>query len=571
MDRNHNIEIPPKDEEELELEKLVFGDFENFEINLKRTNFLDSDVEDEDEANSEFYDSNDETESSEGDEDLFFIDDGNNDNEESLDMDVDEDGDGKSRKRSHEEEEESEHDDESEDEESDDEIAWEDSDDEEVKISLKSADRLKKLRKLETDDFVSGKSYIHRLRSQFEKIYPKPTWVNKLKEDDETHKEEDDEDIYDGEEGTTKVSTGNTNALLKILNSTDKFIVTKQLKLISPNKISIVRLKDANQTKRSKSGIQSLSFHKSQPLLLTGGFDRTLRIYHIDGRLNNLVTSLHLKDSPIYSCHFLPLVTKDNKNLIYASGRRRYMNRWDLNTGEVEKISRMYGHEKFQKSMEYFKISPKGNYIGMVGSSGYCNILNGLTGQFLTCFKIEGTIIDFEISNDEKVIIIINTMGEVWEFDFDTSESNTTSNNRLIARWQDESGVGITKLKLGGPKNQWLAIGTNNGIVNIYDRTYSNRTSGTNIRKPMKTVENLITTISCLQFSPDGQLLVIASRGKRDALRLVHLPSGSVYLNWPTSGTPLGKVTAVTFLPNNQLLAIGNEAGKVTLWRLTHY
>lgn len=557
-----DIQIPPKDEEELALERLVFGDLENFQNNLKNTNFLDSEDEAEDEdANSQFYDSDDGTQSSEGDEDLFFIDDGNQDgNEQSLDMEVDEQGEGSDDNNRKRQRLEPQSDDSSDEPDDSSDNAWSDSEDEIVQISLKSSDKLKKLRKLETDDLVSGRSYIHKLRSQFEKIYPKPTWASKLAEEEHEGQGDSDEDDYDHDDGMDGQgpTTGNTNALLNILNSQDKFIVTKQLKLISPNKISIVRMKDANQTKRSKSGIQSLSFHQTQPLLLTGGFDKTLRIYHIDGKINNLVTSLHLKNSPIYSCQFLSLKTKDNTNLIYASGRRRYMNKWDLNSGQVEKISRMYGHEKFQKSMEYFKISSMGNYIGLTGSSGYCNILNGLTGQFLTCFKIEGTIIDFDFSNDEQVIIIINTMGEVWEFNL------KDDNKKVLNRWQDESGVGITKLKIGGPKNRWLAIGSNNGIVNIYDRT-------TGSTKPFKTVENLITTISSLQFSPDGQLLVIASRGKRDALRLVHLPTGSVYSNWPTSGTPLGKVTAVTFLPNNQMLAIGNEAGKVTLWRLTHY
>lgn len=537
------VVIPPKDEEELALERLVFGDLDNFEQNLRKTNFLDSDDEVEAEG---FYDS-DQSESSEGDEDLFFIDDGQN-QAEGLDMEVDEDPDTRKRARSS---------DEGSDEEvsSDSSGAWSDSEDEQVQISLKSSDKLKKLRKLETDDFVHGKSYITRLRSQFEKIYPKPLWVDKLAEADVAGS---DSEVEDDETGG--VSTGNTNALLNILNSTDKFIVTKQLKLISPNKISITRLKDANQTRRSKSGIQALSFHQTQPLLMTGGFDRTVRIYHIDGRVNNMVTSLHLKDTPIYTCQFLPLVTKDNKNLVYASGRRRYMNKWDLNSGQVEKISRMYGQEKFQKSMEYFKISSKGNYIGLIGSSGYCNLLNGMTGQYVKNFKTEGTIIDFDFTNDEKEVVVVNTMGEVREFSVEAED-----NRKLIKKWNDESGVGITKLKVGGPKNRWLAIGTNNGIVNLYDRTSQTPT------KPFKTVENLITTISSLQFSPDGQLLVIASRAKRDAMKLVHLPTGTVYSNWPTSGTPLGKVTAVTFLPNNQMLAVGNEAGKVTLWRLTHY
>ena len=105
--------------------------------------------------------------------------------------------------------------------------------------------------------------------------------------------------------------------------------------------------------------------------------------------------------------------------------------------------------------------------------------------------------------------------------------------------------------------NRWVAIGNNNRIVNIYDRSVF--APETTHPKPIKTVENLITSISSLVFNPDGQLLCIASRAKRDALRLVHLPSGSVYSNWPTSGTPLGKVTSIAFSPNNEMLAIGNK------------
>ncbi|EGV64531.1 U3 snoRNP protein [Yamadazyma tenuis] len=533
-----DLEIPPKDMEELQLEKLVFGDMENFQMNLKKTDNLleyntsDEELEGVDSDASKFYSGSDD-ENDRQDDDMFFIDDGENSNgvEGTVDMELDDSDDNESES------------------EEDEEHAWSDSEDEKVSISLVASDKLKKLRKSTTDDYVNGKAYIKRLRTQFERIYPRPNWVEQIEEEQNGGEE--------GNEASDELTNNNTNALLSILKSTDKFTITKQLKLISPNKISVTRLKDGNHNRRSKSGIQSLSFHSKQPLLLTGGFDKTIRIYHIDGKSNTLVTSLHLKDSPIYSCSFSNLVTKDNKNLIYAAGRRKYMNKWDLNTGEVEKISRMYGFEKFQKSMEYFKVSPMGTFVGLTGSSGYCNILNGLSGQFLKNFKIEGTIIDFDFSHDEKIIIITNTVGEVWEFELET--------DKLMKRWQDNNGIGITKIKFGGPRDRWLAIGSNTGVVNLYDRLSSTPTI------PFKAVENLVTTISSLQFNSDGQLLVIASRAKRDALRVVHLPSASVYSNWPTSGTPLGKVTSVTFSPNSQMLAVGNEAGKVTLWRLNHY
>lgn len=548
--------IPPKDEEELLLEKYVFGDASGFENNLKKLDNL-YDYSDEDEDNDDDRDGkSDEDGESDGDElqddDLFFIDDGTEpNNEDNMDIDSEEE-------ESDEEEED--------DEDSDEENAWEDSDDERLNISLLSSDKLKKLRKTPQDSVISGKSYIIRLRSQFEKIYPRPQWIEDIEDQEENFNDDDDEeeDNENEEVSDEQNLTNQSSSLLNVLSKTEKFTITKQLKLISPNKISITRLKNANFKKSSKSSIQSVSFHPQFPILSIAGFDKTIRFYQIDGKSNNFITSYFLKNCPIMKIQFSPNLN----NVLFSSGRRKYMNKINLNNGEVEKINRLYGHEQTQKSFEYFKISSSGKFIGLTGNNGWCNLLNGKTGQWIHGFKIEGTIIDFEFSNDESFIMIINTAGEVWEFELPDKLTNK-SPNKIIRKWYDEGGVGITKLKIGGKNNRFIAIGNNNGIVNIYDRnTFLKDT----VRpKPIKTVENLVTSISTLMFNHDGQLLCIASRAKRDALRLVHLPSGSVYNNWPTSGTPLGKVTCVEFSPNNEMLAIGNQAGKVTLWRLNHY
>ena len=147
-----------------------------------------------------------------------------------------------------------------------------------------------------------------------------------------------DEDKVDDEEG----QVGSTTALLNILSSTEKFINTKQLKLIAANKISITRLKDANYKRIGKSGIQTIDFHPNYPILLTGGFDKTIRIYQIDGKSNNFITSYFLKNCPIMEASFYPQLSGDDtktSNLIYASGRRRYMNKINLSTGEIENQS----------------------------------------------------------------------------------------------------------------------------------------------------------------------------------------------------------------------------------------
>lgn len=49
----------------------------------------------------------------------------------------------------------------------------------------------------------------------------------------------------------------------------------------------------------------------------------------------------------------------------------------------------------------------------------------------------------------------------------------------------------------------------------------------------------------------------------------MHLPSCTVYKNWPTSKTPLGKVTTVAWAGRETgMVAVGNEAGHVRLFEI---
>ena len=111
------------------------------------------------------------------------------------------------------------------------------------------------------------------------------------------------------------------------------------------------------------------------------------------------------------------------------------------------------------------------------------------------------------------------------------------------------------------------------GIVNVYDSAalYSPSSGQPALPKPRKALGNLTTAVSSLAFNHDAQLMVMASSMKKDQLRLVHLPSCSVFQNWPTSGTPLGRVTTVGFSTNSGYLAVGNTRGRVLLYSIRHY
>jgi len=82
MSKNRNgdeVLIPPKDEEEILLEKLVFGDLQGFETNLKKLdNLYDYSSDEQDEGSNDSDESSDDENDLEDvqDDQLFYFDDG---------------------------------------------------------------------------------------------------------------------------------------------------------------------------------------------------------------------------------------------------------------------------------------------------------------------------------------------------------------------------------------------------------------------------------------------------------------------------------------------------------------
>ena len=234
----------------------------------------------------------------------------------------------------------------------------------------------------------------------------------------------------------------------------------------------------------------------------------------------------------------------------------------------------MIGHGEVQRSMERFKLSPCGRWVGLVGSGrkggGTMNILDANTCQWIAEVRVEGKggVADFDWWGDGEGLVIVSKGGEIVEWD--------GRDRRIVARWIDEGAVGITVIALGGGgsgsnalgNDKWVAVGSASGIVNIYDRRHWGTESVPARPKPVRAFDQLTTPTSCLEFSPDGQLLCMTSRWKRDALRLIHLPSCTVYRNWPTTSTPLGRITAVAWSPTSEMIAVANEQGKIRLWEV---
>ncbi|RAL66264.1 hypothetical protein DID88_005935 [Monilinia fructigena] len=175
--------------------------------------------------------------------------------------------------------------------------------------------------------------------------------------------------------------------------------------------------------------------------------------------------------------------------------------------------------------MERFKLSPCGRYMGL-----HQHELKGKNG-----------VADFAWWRDGEGLTVVGKGGEVGEWNMESGS--------FVALWNDDGSIGATVLALGGsngPKqlggDRWVVIGSQSGVVNIYDR--KNFVSGKDIKIPQRPEPNrrflqLTTPTSHLQISPDGQLLAFGRR-----------------------------ISSVAFGSGSDVLAVGNEAGKIRLWEI---
>ncbi|KAJ5172363.1 hypothetical protein N7492_004956 [Penicillium capsulatum] len=469
---------------------------------------------------------------------------------------------------------------------------WHDSDDERLAVSLAGQARLRKLRNTEAEDVISGKEYTRRLRRQFLQLHPTPNWANPELAAKRRKTDSDDSDVDSGEEMDTDAEDEQLSSqpLAKLLqNATNLTRIEDNTRSGGKRKlrqevIDIQRLKDVGKTQ--PSSVDSLMFHPHYPLLLSSGPASTLFLHHISPSApapNPLLTSMHIRRTPIHTSAFSPPAG----NKVFVSGRRRYFHIWDLDTGKVDKVNGTADRKEEQKTMERFKLSPCGRYMGLVGSSrkggGVINVLDASTTQWIAQVRVDGRggVADFAWWSDGEGMTVASKNGEVSEWDGRL--------RHVVARWHDAGAVGTTVLSLGGRSgrtqlggDRWVAIGSSSGVVNVYDRrewaaASANATSAKDgstqagipsYPSPVRALDQLTTPVSHLVFAPDGQMLVMASRWKRDALRLVHLPSCTVYRNWPTSNTPFGRISSVAVSPNSEQLAVANEQGRIRLWEI---
>lgn len=426
---------------------------------------------------------------------------------------------------------------------------WEDDEEAKANVNIAKVNRLRKLRKEEDESLISGSEYVSRLRAQHVKLNPGTEWAQL---DSESRKDRYSDDESSDDENGAVVARGykDEDAVGDLLRTNEDLVVKSSSKLL-PGILEYSILTDANAEEPSNGPINSVQFHRNAQLLLTAGLDRRLRFFQIDGKRNAKIESIFIDDCPIRKAAFLP----DGSQVIIA-GRRKFFYSFDLVKAKVDRIGPLVGRE--EKSLEVFEVSPDSSTIAFVGNEGYILLVSSKTKELIGTLKMNGTARSLAFSEDGKQLLSTGGDGQVYHWDLRTGA--------CFHKAVDEGCINGTAL-CTSPNGKLFAAGSDSGIVNIYNR--EEFLGGK--RKPIKTIENLTTKVDFLKFNADSQILAICSSMKKDSLKLVHVPSLTVFSNWPPQKKTLHYPRCLDFSPGGGFMAMGNAAGKVLLYKLHHY
>ena len=97
---------------------------------------------------------------------------------------------------------------------------------------------------------------------------------------------------------------------------------------------------------------------------------------------------------------------------------------------------------------------------------------------------------------------------------------------KCVSKTADEGSFNSTHIAIS-PDGSHLATGSYMGVVNLYNISKDS----SNLPKPtlFKSIMNLTTAVTDLSFNSTGQLLGVCSKWKKNAVKMIHVDTGTVY------------------------------------------
>ncbi|PCH33187.1 WD40 repeat-like protein [Wolfiporia cocos MD-104 SS10] len=332
--------------------------------------------------------------------------------------------------------------------------AWVDPDDPTLQVSLSTDKRRRKLRDALSEDVVGGREYERRLRRQFEKINPTPSWAVNARTKLQSKQ------VKRRRPSSLSASESDEDAPVSELLSDTRGILQRSRKtnVLSQGTIAIERLRDANLSAKAEGAVKTIQFHPSPqvPVLLTASADRRLRLFNIDGHTNPHLQTVHIPDLPLTNALFHPSGAS-----VLLTGPRPYYYIQDLQSGATIRSPRGLWGTTFTNantaaqdgSLEMCAFDPTGSVLAVAGRRGHIHLVDwrGGQGQVVGSVKMNvGVKSLWWAGGGRSELMTLGEDAEVYMWD--------VGGRKCVRRWNDDGGYG-SRILGGDRAGQYLAIG----------------------------------------------------------------------------------------------------------------
>ena len=316
--------------------------------------------------------------------------------------------------------------------------------------------------------------------------------------------------------------------------------VIDRSKSIPHGTIAYQSLRDANRSEYSEASVNAVDFNLRNPtVMLTASPDHRLRLFQVDNNGSSKLQTVKFDDFPLRNAKFSPA-----GNLILCGASRP---RYALVDVEKSAITMVNGFNASERNHNVFTFSPYANQVCFSSHTGSSHVVSLATHQVIYSLKGDGpcSASAFHPTNDNQLFTIGGSKVYVWDI----------RTRRPLKIHQDAGSLLSTSL---GVSDNHYAVGSSSGVVNVYNMPKV--WSGGPLDEPpapQKSIMSLTTEVSFSSFNSTGDVLCIGSQKKKNAFRLVHVPSQTVFSNFPRPGRQYRKPVCCGFSPSSGLLCLG--------------
>lgn len=327
----------------------------------------------------------------------------------------------------------------------------------------------------------------------------------------------------------------------------------KKTKGLKSDNLTISKMKNLNDESFAEGSIVSVvKFHTKSMLAMVAGSSGKISLFQVDGKVNTKLQSIKFKKYPIYCGSFL----KNGEEILIGSNCN-FFHCHNMITGRSTVIDESKIIDV--KDTKKFCVSPNDDVFAVCGPSGKIYLFSVSSKEFIDTLQMNCNVTEICFNGDGSILYSHGVEGEIYVWNMKTRS--------CVNKFIDDGCIIGTSLAVSS-NNQFLATGSNSGVVNIYN---SDSVNNSRAVKPIKSIFNLTTSISSLLFNSTCEILSMASNCKETGVKLLNTSSMTVFSNFPLVQSEVKKPMSLDFSKNSGFFAVGDNNKTVHLYRLKHY